>query len=138
MDLLLIDEAARVDDTLYKSVRPMLLRSGGSMILMSTPFGKRGFFFEEWENGGNEWKRIMFRASQNDRLDKSFLDAERKSLGDLWYGQEYECQFLDTINQIFGYDLVAGAFTNEIDPLFPAEVEPNGVELLFEDTACTM
>ena len=42
--LLIIDEAARVPDELYYSVRPMLAVSGGRLILLSTPFTKRGFF----------------------------------------------------------------------------------------------
>ncbi len=40
-----IDEAARVSDELYRAVRPMLATSGGRIVLLSTPFGKRGFFF---------------------------------------------------------------------------------------------
>jgi len=46
--LLAIDEAARVPDDLYKAVRPMLAVSGGRLICMSTPWGKRGFFYESW------------------------------------------------------------------------------------------
>jgi phage terminase large subunit-like protein len=45
--LLLVDEAARVDDGLYFAVRPMLAVSGGALIMLSTPAGKRGVFFEE-------------------------------------------------------------------------------------------
>src|SRR5918999_833575 len=49
--LLIVDEAARVDDALYYAVRPMLAVSGGSLMMLSTPFGKRGAFFKEWTNG---------------------------------------------------------------------------------------
>jgi hypothetical protein len=52
VDLLILDEAARVDDALYSSVRPMLAVSRGTLIALSTPFGKRGFFWREWEEGG--------------------------------------------------------------------------------------
>src|SRR5438445_2775179 len=48
--LLVIDEAARVPDDLYRSVRPMLAVSRGRLVCLSTPFGKRGFFYEAWEN----------------------------------------------------------------------------------------
>src|SRR5262249_23592769 len=40
--LLVIDEAARVPDDLYRSIRPMLAISQGRLICLSTPFGKRG------------------------------------------------------------------------------------------------
>ncbi|HNU72161.1 MAG TPA: hypothetical protein PKL48_10700, partial [Thermodesulfobacteriota bacterium] len=46
--LLLEDEASRVLDDLYNTVRPMLAVSNGRHILMSTPFGKRGHFFRIW------------------------------------------------------------------------------------------
>jgi phage terminase large subunit-like protein len=49
--LLILDEAARVDDALYYAVRPMLAVSGGSLMLLSTPYGRRGVFFEEWTGG---------------------------------------------------------------------------------------
>lgn len=45
--LLVVDEAARVPDALYYSVRPMLAVSGGRLVCLSTPFGQRGFFYQE-------------------------------------------------------------------------------------------
>ena len=44
--LLIIDEAARVPDDLYFAVRPMVAVSQGRVILLSTPYGKQGFFYE--------------------------------------------------------------------------------------------
>jgi hypothetical protein len=49
--LLVVDEAARVPDDLYFSIRPMLAVSGGRLVCLSTPFGKRGFFYEAWTEG---------------------------------------------------------------------------------------
>src|SRR5262245_55339767 len=51
VDLLVIDEAARVLDELYYSVRPMLAVSGGRLLALSTPFGKRGWFHQEYTEG---------------------------------------------------------------------------------------
>src|SRR5262245_50194801 len=56
--LLLIDEAARVPDDLYRSVRPMLAVSRGRLVCLSTPFGKRGFFYREWEDAAAPWHRV--------------------------------------------------------------------------------
>src|SRR5215217_2250094 len=39
--LLILDEAARVEDELYFAVRPMLAVSGGALMMLSTPHGKR-------------------------------------------------------------------------------------------------
>ena len=62
VSLIIEDEASRVDDLLYRSMRPMLAVSGGRLILMSTPFGKRGHFFEEWTEGGSSWERIEVQS----------------------------------------------------------------------------
>src|SRR5918992_984467 len=42
--LLIVDEASRVEDELYFAVRPMLAVSGGTLMMLSTPYGKRGIF----------------------------------------------------------------------------------------------
>ena len=46
VDILIIDEAARVKESLYSGARPMLATRNGKIILLSTPFAKRGFFFD--------------------------------------------------------------------------------------------
>jgi Helicase len=48
VDLILIDEAARVPDGTYQAVRPMIAVSGGRIIALSTPFGTRGWWYEAW------------------------------------------------------------------------------------------
>jgi hypothetical protein len=91
--LILIDEAARVPDDLYRGVRPMLAVSQGDLICLSTPFGQRGFFYEAWEQGGDSWKRIRIAAQDCPRITPAFLNQERRSLGASWVKQEYECSF---------------------------------------------
>ena len=39
--LLVLDEASRIPDVLYKAVRPILAVSGGTRMALSTPFGAR-------------------------------------------------------------------------------------------------
>ena len=117
-DLIVEDEAARVPDELYFAVRPMLAVSGGRLILMSTPFGKRGHFFETWESGGNTWERILIPAQDCPRITPEFLEEERAALGDWWYKQEYQCKFVETVDQVFTYDTVQAAITDKVEPLF--------------------
>src|SRR6266568_3812401 len=64
VSLLLVDEAARVSDDLYLAIRPMLAVSAGTLWLMSTPFGKRGFFYKAWEHGGADWMRVGVPATE--------------------------------------------------------------------------
>jgi hypothetical protein len=114
--LIIEDEASRVDDLLYKTLRPMLAVSGGRLVLMSTPFGKRGHFFEEWMQGPG-WERIEVKATDCPRIPQSFLEEERVSLGEWWFRQEYLCEFVETLDQVFSYDLVMGAISADVKPL---------------------
>ncbi len=117
VSLLLVDEAARVPDELYLAVRPMLAVSGGALWLMSTPNGKRGFFWETWERGGEEWERVQVTAYECPRFDQRFLEEERRTMGERWFRQEYLCEFTDADDQLFDMDLVRAALTWEIEPL---------------------
>lgn len=91
--LLVIDEAARVSDDLYRSVRPMLAVSRGRLICLSTPFGQRGFFWREWENSDTGWRRFRITWRDCPRITPDFIAQEEHSLGDAWVRQEYECSF---------------------------------------------
>jgi hypothetical protein len=127
VSLVVEDEAARVPDDLYRAVRPMLAVSGGRMILMSTPFGKRGHFFEEWtrdpRNGGQSWQRVRIAATENPRIAPEFLEEERASLGEWWFKQEYLCEFADAADSVFSFDVVMSAVSADVKPLFELGTE---------------
>lgn len=116
--LLIIDEASRVPDALYQAVRPMLAVSGGRLVLLSTPFGKRGFFHHEWTEGGDDWERVEITAYDCPRISRAWLDKERATIGDWWFAQEYLCEFKETTDQVFGYDEVMGALSPDVPLLF--------------------
>jgi Terminase large subunit, T4likevirus-type, N-terminal len=117
VSLLVIDEAARVPDALYFAVRPMLAVSKGRMVALSTPFGKRGWFHDEWHSEG-AWQRVKITASQCSRIEPSFLQEERRSLGERWYRQEYECSFEDVVDSVFAYSDIQAALSDDVKPLF--------------------
>ena len=109
--LIIEDEASRVSDDLYRAVRPMLATSGGRLILMSTPYGKRGHFWDVWSDaaGGSDWERVRVPASACPRISAAFLDEERTSLGAWWYAQEYECEFVDAATSAFTWEMIRAA-----------------------------
>ena len=115
--LLVLDEAARVEDELYFAVRPMLAVSGGALMMLSTPYGKRGVFYEEW-TGGHGWERYEVPANQCLRISEEFLEEERAVLPSWVYRQEYECSFEETEDQVFTTEMVERALTSEVTPLF--------------------
>ncbi len=119
--LLVIDEAAKVSDSLYLTVRPMLAVSHGRLIALSTPFGRRGWFHKAWTEGGGEWKKVQSRAADCPRISKEFLEEERKELGDRWFRQEYENSFEDTVSSLFSYEDLQAACSEKVKPLILPE-----------------
>lgn len=117
VSLLLIDEAARVQDAVYKSLRPMLAVGNGDLWLMSTPWGQRGFFYDAWTNGGDLWERHSAPATECARISAGFLEEERRELGKTWFAQEYLCEFVDNGTGWFGRGVVEEALSGD-DPLW--------------------
>jgi hypothetical protein len=112
VNLVCVDEAARVDDRIFAAVRPMLAVSGGRMIALSTPSGKRGWFWREW-TGEGDWLRIQVTADQCPRITPEFLAEEKRSLGEAFFAQEYLCQFVDLEFDIFNMDFIRDALIDE-------------------------
>jgi hypothetical protein len=117
--MLIIDEAARVPDALYKALRPMLAVGDGDLWLLSTPMGRRGFFFEEFEYGGaTRWERFRVSAIEcAPRIPAAFLEEERASMGALWVRQEYLCEFVDSGGEMFDRQMVEDALTDSVRAL---------------------
>jgi hypothetical protein len=114
---LVCDEAARVPDFLYLACRPMLAVSQGRLVCLSTPFGKLGWFHDTW-HGDERWERVKITADQCPRITAEFLAEELKALGELWWKQEYFCEFLELINSVFSHSDIMAACDDTVRPLF--------------------
>src|SRR5215217_749070 len=112
--LLLVDEAARVANDLYASIRPMLALSGGRLLAMSSPFGTRGWFYDAWVSA-EPWERYEVPATEVPRISPEFLAEERRTLGEWWFEQEYMCRFLDAETQAFRREDIDRAFEEEVE-----------------------
>jgi len=114
--LIIIDEASRVSDDLYRAVRPMLAVSGGRFLALTTPFGKRGWFHQEW-TGNRPWQRIKITAEQCPRISKEFLAEERAALGDRWYSQEYLVSFEDVVGSVFRQQDIDAMLSDDVEAI---------------------
>jgi hypothetical protein len=114
-NLILVDEASRVPDDLYRAIRPMLTVSKGRMVALSTPFGQRGWFYTEWMSK-NPWKRVKITAADHPRIGAEVLAQELASMGQAWIDQEYLCMF--TAMQGLVFPEIDKCYT----PINPAEV----------------
>ena len=117
--LVVMDEAARVDDELLAAVRPMLATTDGRFVGLSTPAGKRGWFYEEWQHGEG-WERISVTADQCPRITPQFLADEKDALGPLRFEQEYMCIFHDAETSAFQSELIEAALVDDFRPFLPA------------------
>jgi hypothetical protein len=117
VSLLLVDEAAWVDDAAYQAMTAVLAASNGHQWLMSTPAGRRGFFYRAWEFGGDDWIRISVQATSCPRISLAFLDLERRQKSAALYEQEYMCSFVRSEGALFDPAIIDRAFTTAVPPL---------------------
>lgn len=121
---IIIDEASRVHDDLYNSIRPMISASKGGLLLLSTPFGQRGFFYERYKDE-ERWKKYLVTAERFDSFgvgldDATTYECSRITQDDIkevisesgiaWVRQEYYCEFTSTESQVFSHELVMKCF----------------------------
>jgi hypothetical protein len=116
--LLAIDEAARVPDSLYLSLLPMLATSRGALLAMSTPYGRVGWFHDCWEQGGDAWERTKIVGRDCPRIAPETLAEYQATMPARWFAQEFEGEFSDVDEQVFAYDDVQAALDPSIRPLF--------------------
>jgi hypothetical protein len=115
--LIVLDEAARVEDKLLGAIRPMLATSQGRLIALSTPAGKRGFFYEAW-HGDKSWHRVRVPASECPRITKQFLDEELRELGLQRFAEEYNLEFIEDGDQVIRTEFFERAISREVSRLW--------------------
>jgi len=109
VDLLIADEAAFIPEDVWTAVTPMLAVSRGTIILLSTPFGRGGYFYRCF----NDPSFTSFHVSSEDcpRKNQVFLDQEKTRMTKLQYAQEYLGEFVDELMQFFPNDLIDKCMT---------------------------
>ena len=70
-------------------------------------------FFNEWA-GAEEWERYEVPATECLRVSEAFLEAERRSMPEWWFAQEYLCEFRETADQIFTHEMIEQARADDL------------------------
>ena len=115
---MLIDEASRVQEETYKSLRPMLAVGDGDLWLLSTPYRQAGFFYKAWTSLGNDWHKVKVPATECPRISKKFLEEDRGQLKND-FEREYMCEFQEDAFSLFGRELLEAALDVNVKPLIP-------------------
>jgi Terminase large subunit, T4likevirus-type, N-terminal len=106
VSLLVADECGGIlDHDYYGGLMPTLIRTGGKQVLMGTARGQRGFFWETWEKGGEDWLHVKVRTDEiPQHIPPEVLDRGRRRLPDYYFRQEYLCEWLDTEGSLFRHE----------------------------------
>lgn len=114
--LLILDEASRIDDDVFASILPMVA-SDGQIMCLSTPWGKRGFFYNLHEEAANGWERHKVTVHESAQYSEERIAEVKAALGSFIFSSDYLCEFGDTDNQLFSTESVRAAFAPGIAPL---------------------
>lgn len=112
IDLLIADEAAFIPDSVWPAVIPMLATTGGKIILLSTPFGNRGYFYDCFSDDSFRKYHINAEdiAEQRDEPQKTFMkdhqEKQKKAMTKLQYAQEYLGEFVSDFQRVFSDEII--------------------------------
>lgn len=104
IDLLIADEAAFIPEEVWTAVTPMLAVTKGDIILLSTPFGKSGFFYKRFTDPA--YKSFHVSSEDCKRISQEHLDQRKKEMSKMEYAQEYLGEFVSDLLQFFPDDLI--------------------------------
>ena len=112
--LIIKDEAAFVTDAMQAALDPMLAVSKGRLIEMSSPNGKRGHFYENWQHGVGV-ERIKILGRECPRIDAECLEEMRQKLGPMLFAQEFEGEFIDAQSSAFSSEMIELALVDDFE-----------------------
>jgi len=142
--VIIFDEAAYIEDVLYKTVRPMLTKNPRCVVIaLSSPNGRDGWYYRS--SASKRWLRIVVKApwdlnEYNELIpaepeevfqkrmaekgihgfysprhkDQEFMLEELEEHGPRWFRQEYLCEYVEPEDVVFDYDQIDRIFGNPI------------------------
>jgi len=119
--VLIVDEASRMPRLFWIAALPVLLTCAGEIWMCSTPFGKKGYFWDRFNEAVNlkEPKarfKFIYQNTEDVVRDRpiseswtkeqregaiKILEDDKKDMSEMEYGQEYQGLFLDELRQFF-------------------------------------
>lgn len=114
-DILVIDEAAFLDQETFLAARATVA-TGGRTIVQSTPEGPFGHFFDLWEANDPSWAHFRVRSDEVPTIDKAWLAGERATMTEEEYAQEYMAEFTTP-----GLGLITQERLKELTTALPGE-----------------
>ena len=92
-DMIIVDEGAYVPDEVYASILPSLFAKAGQVILVGTPAGCSGFFYEAWIS--KDWSKHHVPSTRSPFVDKEWIEKYRAMLDEVSFRREILAEFVD-------------------------------------------
>ncbi len=117
LNMLIADEAAFMPEDVWAAVTPGLATTGGQLILISTPHGKKGYFYQQfhsehfktWHLNTIDVYKERDWTEQQRQIALNFIESERARMSEREFGQEYLGLFLEELMQFFPDDVIRKA-----------------------------
>lgn len=114
-DLLMVDEAAFVPNTIFQEVlSPMLAVGDNTFVMASTPLGKKGYFYERYREALESQQRgeeplyhvTHAKTEDNPYVSDKFIREQKDTLTPIQFKQEILGQFVEASDAYFTTDEV--------------------------------
>jgi phage terminase large subunit len=95
-DFVVLDEPAQMHGKMwYEVLRPALSDRKGGCLMIGTPAGRHGLFYESHEQAADDpdWWRGVYRASETGIVDREELSSAARGMSPAEYEQEFECSW---------------------------------------------
>jgi len=124
--LVVCDEAAFMpEEVILRVLFPMLSTTSGSLILLSTPWGRDHFFHRAYQNP--EYSVFHVSSLDSPLISEEWLEEQKKELSEEAFRMEYLAEFTEPASCFFPQDLIRGCIDPELQLLPSLEVEtPEG------------
>jgi len=109
------DEAAFIKDEVYVASDPSIIATKGIHVMTSTPFGKRGRFYQAFNS--DAWSKYHIKSIRSPLITKDDLKSAKAEKTELEFKQEYEGEFLEEMDTYFPRDLVLSCVDDTIQEI---------------------
>lgn len=129
--VLALDEACFVAEDVIAAIRPMVSVARGVLFAISSAGPASSWFAGYWRETERDPHvlRLSRTAYDNPRLDRAFLDRERRALGEARFRAEYLNEFSTPGSGWFAPDAVEALFATVAPPPAPAPPPPSSPAL---------
>jgi hypothetical protein len=113
-NVLIVDEAALVQDAVYWTVSASVSRTHGKIWILSTPRRQAGFFYNIWHDQSPKWHRIFSDVNDCPAIDQDYLEMQ-KAADLIRYRQDFLCEFIQPADRLTDMETIRRMLRYDID-----------------------